>query len=60
MVKGGVYLKEEITKIWMAHFYNYKVKEGSLKEGDLILRKIEAIRKGAIQGKPTLIGKVHT
>jgi len=38
---------------WMTRYYNRKVKESPLAVGDLVLRKMEAIEKGAVQGKLT-------
>ncbi|KAJ8445917.1 hypothetical protein Cgig2_009846 [Carnegiea gigantea] len=37
MVRGDVYLREEIAKIKMAFFYNCKVKAIPLRKGDLVL-----------------------
>ena len=54
VVRGDTYLKEEIVKIRMAQFYIHKAKERPLREGDLVLRKIEAIENGVIQGKLAL------
>jgi len=53
MVRGDAYFREEITNTRMACFYNRKVKERPLKEGDLVLRKMKATGKGTIQGKFT-------
>ena len=53
MVKRDAYIKEEIATTKMACFYSRKVKERPLKEGDLILRKMKANRRGVIQGKLT-------
>jgi len=53
LVRGDPYLCEEVAKARMAHFYNRKVKERPLAVGDLILHKMEAIGRGASQGKLT-------
>lgn len=54
MVRGDVYLKVKIAKIKMTRFYNLKINEIPLKEGNLILMKMETTKKGSIQGKLTL------
>jgi len=53
LVMGDAYLCEEVAKAWITRFYNHKVKECPLAVGDLVLLKIEAIGKGAVQGKLT-------
>ena len=53
LVRGDTYLREEVVKAGMTRFYNRKVKECPLAVGDLVLRKMEAIGKGAVQGKLT-------
>jgi len=53
LVRGDAYLREEVAKARMARFYNRRVKERPLAVGDLVLRKMEAIGKGASQGKLT-------
>jgi len=47
LVSGDAYLCEEVAKARMARFYNRKVKECPLAIKDLVLRKMEAIEKGA-------------
>ena len=47
LVRGDPYLCEEVAKARMARFYNRKVKECPLAIRDLVLRKMEAIEKGA-------------
>jgi len=46
MVRGDVYLREEITKIRMARLYNHKVKGRTLRERDLVLWKNGGHQKG--------------
>jgi len=53
LVRGDAYLCEEVANARMARFYNRRVKECPLAVDDLVLRKMEAIRKGASQGKLT-------
>jgi len=53
LVRGDSYLREEVAKARMARFYNQRVRERPLAVGDLVLRKMEAIGKGASQGKLT-------
>jgi len=54
LVRGYAYLREEKTKARMTCFYNYKVKERPLKEGDLALRKMEVTGEDPIKGQLTL------
>jgi len=49
LLRGDAYLCEEVAKARMARFYNRRVKERPLAVGDLVLRKMEAIGKGASQ-----------
>ena len=51
LVRGDAYLCEEVPKARMTQFYNRRVKEHPLTVGDLVLRKMEATRKAASQGK---------
>jgi len=53
LVRGHAYLREEVAKARMTRFYNRKVKERPLAVGDLVLRNMEAIGKGVVQGKLT-------
>jgi len=53
LVRGDAYLREEVANARMARFYNRRVRECPLALGDLVLRKMEAIEKGASQGKLT-------
>jgi len=53
LVRGDAYLCEEVAKARMARFYNRRVKECRLAIGDLALRKMKTIGKGASQGKLT-------
>jgi len=53
LVRGDAYLHEEVAKARMARFYNRRVRERLLAVGDLVQRKMEAIGKGASQGKLT-------
>ena len=47
LVRGEAYLRKEVAKAHMTHFYNRRVKECPLAVGDLVLRKMETIGKGA-------------
>jgi len=53
LVRGDAYLRDEVAKARMARFYNRRVRERPLAVGDLVLRNMEAIGKGASQGKLT-------
>ena len=53
LVRGDTYLHKEVDKAPMTHFYSQKVKEHPLAVEDLVLHKMEAIGKGASQGKLT-------
>jgi len=53
LAQGDAYLREEVAKARMARFYNRPVRERPLAVGDLVLRKMEAIGKGASEGKLT-------
>ena len=53
LVRGDAYLREEVAKARMTRFYNRRVKEHPLAVGEIVLRKMEAIGKGASQGKLT-------
>ena len=44
----------------MTRFYNQKVKERPLTVGDLVLHKMEAIRKGLVRVSPPPIGRDRT
>ena len=60
MVRGDTYLKEEIVKIRMAQFYNCKVKDRPLRQGDLVLRKMKTIGKVAFTRNSHPIRKAYT
>ena len=48
IVRANTYLREKTAKIRMTWFYNGRIKDQPLKEGDMVLRKMESIKKGAI------------
>lgn len=52
-VRGNAVLRHELYKLKMTREYNKRVSRRPIKEGDFVLRKMEAVGKANEQGKLT-------